>query len=563
MNFLPFFGRRSAWRAPCARCVLLLALFGCVPLAALGAGNRQLRERQRQDHRSAGRRGPGARVTARQIETNTARDAVSDTEGRFRFPYLRLGPYEISVEHAGFSGAMRRLDLTVGAAFDLPIRLELEAVAASVTVSGTATVLEAARSQIAGTISRAEVASLPLNGRNFLDIALLVPGVSPTNVGGTQLFAETSAVPGSGLSVGSQRNFSNNFIVDGLSANDDAAGLSGMPYGVDAVDQFQVVTSGGQAELGRALGGYVNVVTRSGTNLSRGDLYGYFRDDAFNGRNALSGTKLPMSQQQYGGSLGGPITRDRTFFFANGEQRLLDQTGLATITDANVATINSRLAAVGYAGSPVVTGIYPNPVHSVNVLGKIDHQFNGSDHFSVRYSLYDVDSSNSRGAGGLNAPSASAALNNRDQTIAFSNTLTLSPSDGERDARPVRIQRSAGAADRSRRAVGEHRRCRGIRHAVEQPDRPPEQDVSSRQQPVAPGRGARAACRSRLSLQRRPHHLSARRARRVHVLVARELPQRYLQQRRVHPDLRRERRRAGQRRMSACTCRTSGAPARA
>ena len=85
-----------------------------------------------------------------------------------------------------------------------------------------------------------------------------------------QLFAETSAVPGVGLSVGSQRNLSNSFIVDGLSANDDAAGLSGMPYGVDAVEQFQVVTSGGQAELGRALGGYVNVVTRSGTNTVKG-----------------------------------------------------------------------------------------------------------------------------------------------------------------------------------------------------------------------------------------------------------------------------------------------------
>ena len=107
-----------------------------------------------------------------------------------------------------------------------------------------------------------------MNGRNFLDLALLVPGVSPTNVASTQLFAETSAVPGQGLSVGSQRNFSNNFIVDGLSANDDAAGLSGIPYGVDAVDQFQVVTSGGQAELGRALGGYVNVVTKSGTNVA-------------------------------------------------------------------------------------------------------------------------------------------------------------------------------------------------------------------------------------------------------------------------------------------------------
>ena len=329
----------------------------------------------------------GAHVTARQTETNIAREATTDAEGRFRFPYLRLGPYEIAVRRAGFADATRRLTLTVGSAFDLPITLPLEAVAESVTVTGAATVLESARSQIAGTVSQTEVANLPLNGRNFLDVALLVPGVSPTNVGGTQLFAETSAVPGSGLSIGSQRNFSNNFIVDGLSANDDAAGLSGMPYGVDAVDQFQVVTSGGQAELGRALGGYVNVVTKSGTNPSRGDFYGYFRDDAFNGRNALSGTKLPMTQKQYGASLGGPVAKDRTFFFANAEQRLLDQTGLATISDANVAIVNARLGAVGYPGSPIVTGIYPNPVHSVNVLGKMDHQFNGSDHFSVRYSL--------------------------------------------------------------------------------------------------------------------------------------------------------------------------------
>ena len=370
----------------------------------------------------------GAQVSARQTETNIARAAVTDAEGRFRFPYLRLGPYEIIVSSQGFSDATRRLTLTVGSAFDLPIALKLEAVAESVTVAGTPTVLESARSQIAGTVSQAEVASLPLNGRNFLDIALLVPGVSPTNVGGTQLFAETSAVPGAGLSVGSQRNFSNNFIVDGLSANDDAAGLSGMPYGVDAVDQFQVVTSGGQAELGRALGGYMNVVTKSGTNAARGDLYGYFRDDAFNGRNALSGTKLPMSQKQYGGSLGGPLAKDRSFFFANAEQRLLDQSGLTTISEGNAAIVNARLAAVGYPGSRVATGVYPNPVHSVNVLGKIDHQFRTNDHFSVRYSLYDVTSRNSRGAGALNAPSASAGLDNRDQTLAFSNTLTLSPS---------------------------------------------------------------------------------------------------------------------------------------
>ena len=206
----------------------------------------------------------------------------------------------------------------------------------SVTVTGEATVLEAARSQIAGTVSEAEVRSLPMNGRNFLELALLVPGVSPTNIASTQLFPETSAVPGVSLSVGSQRNLSNNFIVDGLSANDDAAALSGITYGVDAVEQFQVVTSGGQAELGRALGGYVNIVTKSGTNVLHGTVYDYVRDDRFNAKNALSGTKLPMNQAQYGASLGGPIVQNRTFYFTNVEQRRLDQSGLVTILEENV-----------------------------------------------------------------------------------------------------------------------------------------------------------------------------------------------------------------------------------
>lgn len=370
---------------------------------------------------------PGASVTARQVETNVTANTVTDASGRFRFPYLRVGAYEITVELAGFKSFTRQLTLTLGSAFDVPVTLAVESLATTVTVSTEAPVIESARSQIAGTVSQAEVTNLPLNGRNFLDIALLLPGVSQPNLNSTQLFAETSANTGSGISVGSQRNFSNNFIVDGLSANDDAAGLSGMPYGVDAVDQFQVVTSGGQAELGRALGGYVNVVTKSGTNTTRGDVYSYFKDDSINAKNVLSGTKLPMSQKQYGVSLGGPIAKNKTFYFGNFEQRLLDQTGLTTISDANVAIINARLAETGYPGSRVATGIYENPVHSVNVMGKVDHQFSGNDLFSARYSLYDVYSENSRGAGGISAPSASAGIDNRDQSIAISNTFTIGP----------------------------------------------------------------------------------------------------------------------------------------
>ena len=258
-------------------------------------------------------------------------------DGRFRFPYLRVGSYELVVGKPGFRDATHPLSLTVGAAFELPVSLSVGAVDTNVTVTGETTVLEAARSQIAGTVPQAEVQSVPLNGRNFLELALLVPGVSPTNVGSTQLFPETSAVPGISLSINSQRNLSNNFIVDGLSANDDAAGLSGITYGVDALEQVQVVTSGGQAELGRALGGHINIVTRSGTNTLHGTVYDYLRDDRFNARNPLSGTTLPMDQSQYGGSLGGPVVQGRTFYFANVEQRRLDQTGLTTITPANAS----------------------------------------------------------------------------------------------------------------------------------------------------------------------------------------------------------------------------------
>ena len=226
---------------------------------------------------------PGAQVTARHTQTNVTR------------PRRRSGrPVSVSLpegravrNHGACSGIQRRrasADPAVGAAFELPVTLSVGGVDTSVTVTGDATVLEAARSQIAGTVSQAEVRSLPMNGRNFLDLALLVPGVSPTNVGSTQLFPETSAVPGVSLSVGSQRNLSNNFIVDGLSANDDAAGLSG----ITVRRRCRRAVSGGH--LGRAGGAR----PRPGRLRQRGDqerhesctatVYDYFRDDRFNAR---------------------------------------------------------------------------------------------------------------------------------------------------------------------------------------------------------------------------------------------------------------------------------------
>ncbi|MEP7353207.1 MAG: TonB-dependent receptor [Acidobacteriota bacterium] len=366
----------------------------------------------------------GAQVIARQTETNVTVTGTTDGAGRFRFSYQRLGPYEVRVAYAGFATVTQAVTLTVGSAFEMSFALVVAGVD-TVTVDAKA-VLETARTQIAGTIPHSEIQNLPLNGRSFLDVALLLPGVSPTNTGSNQLFVETSAVPGQGISVGSQRNFSNSFIVDGLSANDDAAGLSGF-YGLDVVSELQVVTSGGQAEFGRALGGYLNVVTKSGTNALHGDLYGYFRSGHWNAANALSNTVLPLTQAHYGASLGGPVRMDRTFFFMNFEQRMLNQSGLITIAPANLVAINARLDAVGYQGPRLATGLYSNPVHYWNYLGKLDHQLNKNDMLTVRYSAYRVNARNQRGAGGLSAASAAQDLDNTDQTIAASNIWAISP----------------------------------------------------------------------------------------------------------------------------------------
>jgi hypothetical protein len=368
----------------------------------------------------------GARIVARHTQTNQTSSTAADPEGRFRFPYLKPGPYEITVRDPGFAEALRSVVLSVGGAVDLQISLGVAALETNVNVSGQQEVLEAGRTQISETIPQVEIKDLPVNGRSFLDTALLIPGVSPTNTASNQLFAETSAVPGQGVSINSQRNFSNNFVVDGLSANDDAAGLSGIFYGYDVVGESQVVTSGGQAEFGRAMGGYMNIITKSGTNTVHGDLYGYFRNQRLNAANALAHSALPVTQAQYGVSLGGPAVRDRTFYFGNFEQRELNQSGLITISPESVAAINIRLTDVGYKGPLIFRGIYPNPMHTSNVLGKIDHQFSPADQFTIRYSVYRVTSRNSRGAGGLSAASASAGLDNTDHTIAVGNVASLS-----------------------------------------------------------------------------------------------------------------------------------------
>ncbi|HXA51690.1 MAG TPA: carboxypeptidase-like regulatory domain-containing protein, partial [Candidatus Acidoferrum sp.] len=136
----------------------------------------------------------GAEVRARHIDTNTNNVLATDSEGRFRFAYLRVGAWEITVARTGFAVAKQTLTVAAGGAYDLPVTLALASGETAVTVTGESASLETARSQMAATVSPAEVRNLPLSGRSFLDLTLFVPGVSPTNTASTQLFSETSAV---------------------------------------------------------------------------------------------------------------------------------------------------------------------------------------------------------------------------------------------------------------------------------------------------------------------------------------------------------------------------------
>ena len=367
-----------------------------------------------------------ATIHAENLATGIVRNAATQEDGRFRLASLPVGDYKVAIEATGFASVEQRVTLSVGTALDLSFRLSPASVQQQVEVIAQAPVIETARSEAGSVVATAEIADMPLNGRNTTDLALLVPSVSRTNTGANQRFAETSAVPGTGISFSGQRNLANGFIVDGVSSNDDAAGLAGMFYGQDVVREFQVVTSGGGAEFGRASAGYVNIVTRSGSNDFHGSLYGFLRNDAFDARNPLSTAELPLTQAQYGATLGGPIVRGRTFFFTNFEQTRQNTAGVITISDANVATINQRLDAINYGGPRIFTGLYPTTLDTTNYFVRLDHQIRGNDQISVRYSLYDVNSLNARNVGGLNATSRATNLDDRDQSIGVNNSWIVS-----------------------------------------------------------------------------------------------------------------------------------------
>lgn len=375
-----------------------------------------------------GERVSGAGISVTSLDRNRTWETTSDAEGRYRFSYLPVGEYRLRAGHAGFSSIDRRVTLTVGQALDLPIALDVSTVTEQITITTDAPVVELVRTQVSETVTPREISSLPLNGRNYLDLALLAPGVSRTNVGNNERFAETSAVAGTGISVSGQRNLNNSFVVDGVSANDDAAGLAGTFYSQEVVREFQVISSGGIAEFGRASGGTINILTQSGTNLWRGRLYGFLRNHRLDARNALATRKDPLTLAQYGATVGGPLVSARSFLFANFEQARTNRSGVITISPPNVSAVNSALDRIGYRGARIQTGAFPIGLDTTNVFARVDHRIDDANQLALRYNFYDVSSINARNVGGLNDTSRGTGLENRDHSFTANNVSTLSRS---------------------------------------------------------------------------------------------------------------------------------------
>ena len=230
-------------------------------------------------------------------------ETLTNAQGIYQFPTLRAAKYVLRVEAAGFSPAERTLTVLVGQMAGIDLALQVASASTSVSVMSEAGAVDTATSAIAGDVSPSEVSKMPLNGRNYLQLAMLVPGITSNDVTNSPLGATDSGK----LQIN----------VDGQQVTQNSASDAfGEPqYSQDAIDQFQIITNRFDATLGRSSRMQVNVQTKSGTNQYHGTLYGYFRNDAFNAADSVAHRVLPFSDQQFGGTVGGPILKDRVFFF--------------------------------------------------------------------------------------------------------------------------------------------------------------------------------------------------------------------------------------------------------
>jgi outer membrane receptor protein involved in Fe transport len=265
---------------------------------------------------------PGVTVEAANAETGFLRSAVSDEQGNYRLAALPVGTYKLTAELQGFGPFSEDVPVNIGRIATIDITLRLPRVAESVVVTATVPLVPTGSSSVGDVVPAERIESLPLNGRQFANLAATVPGVGlGFHSDNTKSSQYTPQIGG-----GNGRNL--NYVIDGGDNNDDVAGGLSQLYPLEAIEEFNVITQRFDAQYGRSNGGVLNVVTKSGTNRAQGSWFTLVRDDELNGktqRERINNVdKQPYSRYQFGGSIGGPIVRDRVHYFAAFERTQQD-----------------------------------------------------------------------------------------------------------------------------------------------------------------------------------------------------------------------------------------------
>jgi outer membrane receptor protein involved in Fe transport len=368
-----------------------------------------------------------ATVTITSAATGFVRTAQSSDNGEYTIPALPAGEYTVAAEFAGFGKQSKNVTLQVGQVAELDFTLTPGGVAEKVEVAVASDLVETTRTEVSTVITERQIVNLPVNGREFIDFALLSPAVTigDTTSGNTDVIVE----PVTKLSFAGQNIHYNFIAVDGA---DDISTASGIQRGTppqESVQEFRVVNTDYSAEFGRATAGIVNIITRSGTNTWHGTLYEYFRNDKMDAVNLLQATGAHvLRQNQFGAAIGGPLQKDKTFVYGNYEaQRRGESPFYNSAVLKNIHAINEVKALYGLAPEPNLASVLRTN-DSDNGFVRIDHRFSENENAFVRYFVNDGRLLNQSPLNdGFDLPSAFKDNFYRDQSLAGTLASVINP----------------------------------------------------------------------------------------------------------------------------------------
>lgn len=387
-----------------------------------------------------------ANVTLRNTDTNVTSTTTTNDTGFYAFTNLAPGNYELDVTFSGFSNYKQTgIVLTVGQSATANAQLQVESLGEKVVVNTTAPTIEPTKTEVSQVVGTQQVESLPTSNRVFTDFALLTPGVATSRTSLGTTFTEFEVTQ---ISFGGMRSFSNEITVDGADFVNELSGVQRATPPQDSVQEFRVVNNSFGAEYGRALGGIVNIVTKSGTNDFHGSIYEYLQNSATDARSLLQPAPLPheLRQNQYGATLGGPVKKDKTFFFLNYEGKRRAESPTFAPDLAN--NINQIDLAKSYLGlSPEGCYLPPAKCTGSNIsyldgtlrtlnddfgFARIDHVINNNNRVAIRYNVEDTRSEGqligaTEDGGGIGTPSGGRGLFVRDQSLVGTLNSVISP----------------------------------------------------------------------------------------------------------------------------------------